>query len=75
MQNLDQVRTVRLELTLMSNGTLEKVRVIDSSNNPTVDQAAKHATIMASPYPPPPETERNNGYRFQVELAFTPASS
>ena len=75
MQNLDQVRTVRLELTLMSNGTLEKVRVIDSSNNPAVDQAAKHATIMASPYPPPPETERNNGYRFQVELAFTPASS
>ena len=75
MQNLDKVRTVRLELTLMSNGTLEKVRLIDSSDNPTVDQAAKHATLMASPYPPPPETERDNGYRFQVELAFTPASS
>lgn len=75
MQNLDRIRTVRLELTLMSNGTLEQVRIIDSSNDPTVDQAAKHATIMASPYPPPPETERDNGYRFQVELQFTPASS
>lgn len=72
MQNLQQVRTVRLQLDLMSNGTLEGVSVIRSSGNPAVDAAARHATLLASPYPPPPASHADNGYRFQVELKFTP---
>lgn len=73
MQDLRQVRTVRLQLDLMSNGALEAVRVIRSSGDPAVDAAARHATLLASPYPPPPASHADNGYRFQVELQFTPA--
>lgn len=72
MRGLHQIRTVRLQLNLMANGTLEAVRVIQSSGDKIVDTAAKHATLMASPYPPPPADRAENGYRFQVELQFTP---
>lgn len=75
MQSLQQVRRVRLQLDLMSNGTLEAVRVIHTSGDPTVDAAAKHATLLASPYPPPPADRAADGYRFQVELEFTPAQN
>lgn len=72
MRDLHQIRTVRLQLNLMANGTLEAVRVIQSSGDNIVDTAAEHATLMASPYPPPPADRAENGYRFQVELQFTP---
>jgi len=75
MRNLSELKTVRLQLNLMSNGTLEAVRVIRSSGDPIVDAAAKHATLLASPYPPPPANRADNGYRFQVELQFTPVGT
>lgn len=75
MRNLQARRTVRLQLNLMSNGTLEAVRVIRSSGDAIVDAAARRATLLASPYPPPPAEEAGNGYRFQVELQFAPVET
>lgn len=72
IHDLKRVRTVRLELHLMENGALRRVDTIESSGKPTLDQAARQSALAASPYPEPPESAREQGYRFQVELRFTP---
>ena len=75
IHELNQMRTVRLELHLMENGALRQVDTIESSGKPTLDQAARQSALAASPYPRPPESAREKGFRFQVELRFTPRSS
>ncbi|BES72512.1 hypothetical protein RE428_35300 [Marinobacter nanhaiticus D15-8W] len=74
IHDLNQMRTVRLELHLMENGALRRVDTIESSGKPTLDQAARQSALAASPYPRPPESAREQGFRFQVELRFTPRS-
>lgn len=72
IHDLKRVRTVRLELFLMDNGTLRQVDTIESSGKPDLDRAARQSALAASPYPEPPESAREKGFRFQVELQFTP---
>lgn len=74
IHDLERARTVRLELHLMDNGALRRVDTIESSGKPTLDQAARQSALAASPYPRPPESAREQGFRFQVELRFTPRS-
>ncbi|MAA64740.1 MAG: hypothetical protein CL581_08195 [Alteromonadaceae bacterium] len=72
IRELKTVRTVRLELYLMESGVLRQVDIIESSGKPSLDRAATRSALAASPYPEPPESARDKGYRFQVELRFTP---
>lgn len=72
IHDLKRVRTVRLELHLMDNGTLRQVDTIESSGKPDLDRAARQSALAASPYPEPPESAREKGFRFQVELRFSP---
>ncbi|TBW57833.1 energy transducer TonB [Marinobacter halodurans] len=72
IHELKRVRTVRLELHLMDNGTLRQVDTIESSGKRELDSAAVQSALAASPYPEPPESARERGFRFQVELRFSP---
>lgn len=72
IRELRSVRTVRLQLHLMESGVLRQVDVIESSGKPSLDRAATRSALAASPYPEPPKSARDTGYRFQVELRFTP---
>ncbi|ROT97894.1 TonB family protein [Marinobacter sp. R17] len=74
IHELKRIRTVRLELVLMDNGTLRQVETIESSGKRELDRAAVQSALAASPYPEPPESARDQGFRFQVELRFSPRS-
>ncbi|MGP4843587.1 TonB family protein [Marinobacter sp. 1Y8] len=72
IKELRTVRTVRLELHLLESGVLRQVDITESSGKPSLDRAATRSALAASPYPEPPKSARDKGYRFQVELRFTP---
>ncbi|WP_148861912.1 energy transducer TonB family protein [Marinobacter fonticola] len=72
IRSLKQVRTVRLELHLLESGALRRVDTVESSGKATLDLAARQSALAASPYPEPPESARDRGFRFQVELRFSP---
>ncbi|WP_111497455.1 energy transducer TonB family protein [Marinobacter bohaiensis] len=75
ISELQQVRVVRLELQLMDNGTLIQLQTLESSGDPALDRAARQGALAASPYPVPPSSARDQDYRYQVELRFTPRRS
>lgn len=74
LDELDQPHSVILELRLMRNGALRGVRVTEGSAIDDLDQLAREAALRASPYPEPPDAERDAGLRFRVELRFTPGA-
>lgn len=63
---------ITIELRLLSNGAVRRVRLMESSGNEVVDQVAVQSALAASPYPPPPEKERKNGFRFKLDLLMAP---
>lgn len=72
LRNLDRVRVLRMELRLLQSGVTRRVDIIKSSGSPVLDAAARRSALGASPYPRPPNSAQHNGYRFQVELRFSP---
>lgn len=50
--------TLRLEVTLNADGTVHSVRVVQSSGQPLLDQAAQNIVWAAAPYAPFPEALR-----------------
>lgn len=42
---------VRLLVSVNANGTLEHIRILQSSGNPTLDRAAQDTVVMAAPFP------------------------
>lgn len=72
ISTLTQTAAVTLELRLLANGALTRARVVDSTGNESLDEAAYKAALAASPYPAP-EGEASD--RFQVQLLFTPKRS
>jgi protein TonB len=65
-------RPITIELRLLSNGAVRRVRLTESSGSDVVDRIAVQSALAASPYPPPPEKERANGFRFQLDLVMSP---
>ena len=43
---------VRLLVTVLSDGSLESIRIIKSSGIPALDQAAQDTVVLAAPFPP-----------------------
>ncbi|MDC0662599.1 energy transducer TonB family protein [Marinobacter sp. SS21] len=66
-----QPAPVQIELMLMNNGALIGASVVRSSGNPIIDRAAYQGALSASPYPAPPEGNKE-GNRFRVEIVFSP---
>lgn len=68
----DGTSRITIELRLLSNGALREVRLMESSGNDVVDRVAVQSALAASPYPPPPSEERQNGFRFTLDLIMAP---
>ncbi len=62
---------VQIELRLMDNGALIGASVVRSSGNLIIDRAAYQGALSASPYPAPPEGNKE-GNRFRVDIVFSP---
>ena len=43
---------VRLLVTVLADGTLEQIRVLQSSGIASLDQAAQDTVVLAAPFPP-----------------------
>lgn len=65
-------RTMELELQLLGNGALTRVRVITSTSIEQIDNTAYRAALSASPYPEPPPDQGGKS-RFEVKLVFAPS--
>lgn len=64
--------TMELELQLLENGALTRVRVITSTGFEQIDGAAYRAALSASPYPEPPPDQGGKSH-FEVKLVFSPS--
>ncbi len=71
MGALAKATTMEIELQLLGNGALTRARVIKSTGNQQIDDAAYRAALAASPYPEPPASNSDQ-HRFEIELVFTP---
>lgn len=72
IRELTRSSAMELELQLMGNGALTRVRVIKSTGIERIDNAAYRAALSASPYPePPPDSSEKS--RFEVKLVFSPS--
>ncbi|GGE68143.1 hypothetical protein GCM10011533_20610 [Streptosporangium jomthongense] len=72
IRDLRDSSTMELELQLLSNGALTRVRVIRSTGIAQIDRAAYRAALAASPYPQPPPGKPDNSH-FEVKLVFAPS--
>lgn len=70
-ETLTEATPVEVELTLMDNGALMGAAITKSSGDATLDRAAYRGALGASPYPAPPE-DNKEGNRFRVTLIFSP---
>jgi protein TonB len=61
---------VVLQFTLSPQGDLRAVRVVTSSRNPELDQAALDAVKRAAPYPPPPRASAQEGLSMELAIFF-----
>ena len=43
---------VRLMVTVAANGSLERIRVLESSGDTRLDRAAQDTVVLAAPFPP-----------------------
>jgi protein TonB len=72
IRELARSSTMEMELQLLGNGALTRVKVIRSTGIEQIDRAAYRAALSASPYPePPPDKGRKS--RFEVKLVFAPS--
>ena len=51
-QPLNAEGDVRLMVTVLANGNLERIRVLESSGEPRLDRAAQDTVVLAAPFPP-----------------------
>lgn len=72
IRTLTDTSTMKLELHLLGNGALTRVRVITSTGVELIDNAAYRAALSASPYPEPPPDQGDKS-RFEVKLVFAPS--
>lgn len=71
VSTLPEPVAIRIELSLLDNGTLTRAKIVKPTGNSRIDKAAYKATLAASPYPEPPAGNKEQN-RFEVELEFAP---
>jgi len=59
--NLEEARTVTLELRLMDNGALRRARIKESSGSEALDSLGRQAALSASPFPEPLKAATDSG--------------
>lgn len=69
---LKSAREVVLLITLQANGTLVRIKVLESSGDSALDEAAKRATIAASPFDRPPVADARFDYTYQIPIRYMP---
>jgi TonB family protein len=67
-----KVNKIRLEITLFDNGVIKNAKLEIASKNNDLNRAAIQTALSASPYPPPPESDKKNGYKYHINLEFQP---
>lgn len=66
------LKPLQLELKLMSNGTLVRADIIQSTGIKAYDQSILRAALRASPFPEPPRDERQSDLRFRITFYLKP---
>jgi len=69
---LDREHLVVLEVRLHRTGTLLNAAIAKSSGDPQLDEAARRATIAASPFSPPPPSDSRFGFTYLVPIQYLP---
>jgi TonB family protein len=59
-----------VRITIMKNGKLEKVEIMDSSGHETLDNAALQSVRDAAPFPPIPEATKRERISMHIYLVF-----
>jgi TonB family protein len=59
-----------VRITIMKNGKLEKVEIMDSSGHETLDNAALQSVRDAAPFPPIPEAAKRERISMHIYLVF-----
>jgi TonB family protein len=63
---------VRVSFTILADGRVQDVRVVQSSGVYLLDQAAQRAVVSAAPFGPLPKNYGTN--RFTIHALFKPSS-
>lgn len=74
ISKLNQSKLVTLELVVFPNGSVRNVRIKKSSNHQKLDQAVRKIALDASPYPVPPESDREFKFKYYVSIRYEPIS-
>ena len=74
ISQLKSSKTLTLKLVLFSNGSLKNAFITETSNNKPLDKAVRRIALDASPYPPPPATDKSIGFKYQVTIQYNPIS-
>ncbi len=72
--SIKQPRHVEMEIKLQKSGALEKANILSSSGLPSLDKAALRSAYTASPFPKPPSSHIENGFRYELSITYTPRS-
>jgi TonB family protein len=75
ISKLNQSKLVTLELVVFPNGSVRNVRIKKSSNDQKLDQAVRKIALDASPYPVPPESDKEFNFKYYVSIRYEPIAS
>jgi len=59
-----------VKMTILKDGQLEKVEIVDSSGNQILDNAALQSILKAAPFPPIPKDIRQSKIEVSIYLVF-----
>lgn len=63
--------TVRLRVTISSNGQIDEIKIVKSSGEKILDQAAVSTITKASPFPSFPEDLKTSSMQVELSLVYT----
>ncbi|MDI6782332.1 MAG: energy transducer TonB [bacterium] len=61
---------IKVQFTILSDGRVEGIKIINSSNNKILDTAACNTIKQAAPFPPVPKEIGNDQLEMQVDIVF-----
>ncbi len=61
---------IKVGFTILSDGRVEGIKIIKSSNSKILDEAACNTIRQAAPFPPVPEEAGNDQLQMQVDIVF-----
>ena len=75
ISQLKSSKTLTLKLVLFSKGSLKNAFITETSNDKPLDNAVRRIALDASPYPPPPPTDKSIGFKYKVTIQYNPVSA